>query len=792
MSLFKQAVRAGVSALALSLGIVGFTVPVRADGAAPAAQGTGAPQEVAPTSGVLEEVVVTARRREENLQTVPVSVTAFSASALAERDVEATTDLQKLVPGVVFTGAGSDENTTFNIRGQGKDVVGPGLPSVISYFNEVPLPSWGSVLPAYDVSSIQVLKGPQGTLFGRNTTGGAVLVYSAPATYNFGGYFEATLGDYNWHGLQGAINVPIVDGKVALRVAGEVVQRDGYQKNIGVGGDGADVNSRAVRVTLRFDPTDNIRSVVVYDYYWKHTHGAGEIAIGTTTPNPLYRSIPGFNCGVSASCDVDLALAVQRGLGFHTYDSNVPEHDDSTIWGISNTTTADLDVVSVKNIFGYRDTAVNLVVNDDGLPLSLGDTQQFRYDRQISDELQFSGSLLGDRLKWLAGAFYLDDKPTGPEATAINIFDAPGVAPADNPFGFVSNGLYTDRSKALFANLSYEIIHGLKLNAGYRETWDREGVCGFNGLPVTATPVSSVNQCVDTPGTFSSSVGFKAPTHTFGVDYNVNDNIFAYVTARRGYRAGGINSPMFNPNAPNPLSAFQFYQPQVVNDVEVGTKTEWKIGEAVGRFNAAAFRSKFTDQQRLIQNLPPNLDGDNNPADDPASTSLVINGAESVVQGFEAEGFLAPTSGLSFNVGVSYLDARYTSIETPAIFAGEAGSFPVYENTPKWSYTTSGRYVLPFKLSGANLTLNVDYYHVAKYLVGLVTVPAYGVADANLQLTDIGDTGLTATLFVNNLTDKTYLQNSDLTGAAPGVATFSIGAPRMIGVRLRYEFGGHR
>jgi iron complex outermembrane recepter protein len=166
---------------------------------------------------VLGEIIVTARRKEENSQTVPVSVTVVGANTLAQQDIETTNDLQRLVPGTILNGAGSLSNSTYTIRGQGKSVTGPGLPSVITYLNEVPLPSIGSYAPLFDVQAVQVLKGPQGTLFGRNTTGGAVLVYSVPPSMEFGGYGQVDFGNFNKHSVQGAVNLPVIDGKLAIR-----------------------------------------------------------------------------------------------------------------------------------------------------------------------------------------------------------------------------------------------------------------------------------------------------------------------------------------------------------------------------------------------------------------------------------------------------------------------------------------------------------------------------------------------------------------------------------------------
>ena len=199
MRSFKYSMMLASSALAFAV-----SAPAFAD------SGEAEQPQASPSQPVSEDIVVTARRKAESIQSVPVAVQAFSSEILIKQNIHDTKDLQRLVPGVVFNGAGSDLNTTFTIRGQGRAVIGTISPSVQSYVNEVALPNWGAVIPTYDVANVQVLKGPQGTLFGRNTTGGAVLVYSQAPKHEFGGYASATLGDYSWHELEGAVNVPIV------------------------------------------------------------------------------------------------------------------------------------------------------------------------------------------------------------------------------------------------------------------------------------------------------------------------------------------------------------------------------------------------------------------------------------------------------------------------------------------------------------------------------------------------------------------------------------------------------
>src|SRR5690606_6190222 len=211
---------------------------------------TLAPLATAQSATTIEEITVTARRTEESIQSVPVVVRAFDSAALREASISTPEDIQVNTPGVYLSGSGGRQNAVYQIRGQSKALSGPSSPAVVSYFSEVPDPVFGSFVPQYDMGSVQVLKGPQGTLFGRNTTGGAVLYSPVAPNYELGGYVSGTFGNYDNRQFQGALNLPIIQDKVALRLAGDLHDRDAYTKNLGVGGDIDDIDTESWRVSL--------------------------------------------------------------------------------------------------------------------------------------------------------------------------------------------------------------------------------------------------------------------------------------------------------------------------------------------------------------------------------------------------------------------------------------------------------------------------------------------------------------------------------------------------------------
>ena len=221
----------------------------------------------------LEEVQVTARRESENIQSVPISVVALSEDMLRQKNISNAEDIQTVTPGVFLGGSGGRQNVVYSIRGQSKALSGPSSPAVIPYFAEVPEISFGSAVTEYDLSSVQVLKGPQGTLFGRNTLGGAVLYTPNAPTYQFGGDLTVGLGNYQNQEYKGALNVPIVDNKLAVRLAADFQTRNGWANDIGTGRDIENVDTQAIRFSVLFDPVEGVSNLLTGDYYKAKDNG---------------------------------------------------------------------------------------------------------------------------------------------------------------------------------------------------------------------------------------------------------------------------------------------------------------------------------------------------------------------------------------------------------------------------------------------------------------------------------------------------------------------------------------
>src|SRR5579883_745908 len=235
----------------------------------------------------LVEIVVTARRREEKLQSVPVAVTAFNQAAISEHEIQDGADLMRLVPSL-FANSPTGNGLGFSIRGQGGGF--GGSPGVVSYFAEVPIGAGTGIGLYYDLDNVQVLKGPQGTLFGRNTTGGAVLFEPKKPTNDFEGYFQETLGSYDWVEESGAINVPVVTDKLMVRFAADIKNRDGYTIDYGPHYNGRDydnVDYWAFRLSILARPTDNFENYLLIDSLYSRDNGTGTSVSDVNPKFPL-------------------------------------------------------------------------------------------------------------------------------------------------------------------------------------------------------------------------------------------------------------------------------------------------------------------------------------------------------------------------------------------------------------------------------------------------------------------------------------------------------------------------
>lgn len=725
---------------------------------------TGA--DLSKTQG-LEEVIVVARRREENLQSVPVSVSVVSHEALRENNVQTFGDLQYLVPSMSSTTGFTRDALNLGIRGQGTNGIS-GLPGVIAYLNEVPIPTdkdgniAGGPGMLFDLESVQVLKGPQGTLFGRNTTGGALLIQSARPTNDLSGRIQLTFGNHNDREVDGAINIPLIEDKLLTRVAFRGQQRDGFTRLLAApdhpnGVDADDRDTWSVRGTVTFRPTQGFQNDTIATYSKYDSNGA-PLILTNLNPNGLVTMVfPSM---------VEL-FAQQQSLGTRKAIAvDTPLESSGSNLSLNNISRIELgDALAVRNVLGYDEAKTEYQFDLDAttLPIfNIPSTPRHQTIWQVSEELQFLGSALAGRLDWIVGGFYLKQKV--PNSYVLQTSTIFGV-PADAAYR------QGDESKAIFAQSSYDLsaaIRGVKVTLGGRYTWDDRFYSQRGGTLGSICSEPQINCDISTRRESKSS----ASTWTAALDYQVTRETLLYLTSRRGYRAGGSNLVTVQGKVVN-------FDPEYVTDVELGVKSDWQIVKRPIRTNLAIYRQKYSDMQ--VTQLVPS---------DAGITALTANAASSEVWGAEFEAIFQLTDALRLSASFDYLDLDYTKF-------GEGVDEEQLEatrtvNRPRRRYTIGARYDLPLESPLGRVSTQVNWSwqdRSGDFTQPGGAVDAYGLLNATINWDGIGGKPFDASVFASNLTDENYTAGAFVGYDLSGTSSQRFGEPRMYGIRLRYRFG---
>ena len=772
-----------IGVVAATIGLVAGATPAFAQEAAPQATA-----DQATTSG-LDDIVVTARRKEESLQSVPISVQAFSGDMLSERNVQDATDLQRIVPALTTYQQARDE-VTMSIRGQsssGASAQGQN-PRVTAYFSQVPLQT-GDTGPGkfFDLQNVQVLKGPQGTLFGRNSTGGAVLYEPARPNHDFGGYVNLQYGRFDDRQIEGAINLPAGD-TLAFRFAGKLAKRDGFTKNIVTGQELDNRNYFGLRGSMLWTPSDRFENFLMFDYMKSNTNGSSQQIAGINTNARLGTTaggVPIYLGGTSSATRYALfpdpalpnQVAKQIEGGPRIAQSAVDGVARSRGWGITNISTLEIsDNLTLKNIFGYRRFKQMSRYDMDGTLYPLLD--QVTPDgywsanlRQISNETQLQGKAFDGALDFTIGAFVLWSKSPSPQRTIQTSVGVPSLN--------ISSPV--ERSQALFGQFTYDFssvgVEGLSITAGYRYTHDFRSLVAANYRdPTWQFGPASCSLAAGCPNLTKAS--FNASSYNFSIDYKVSPSTLVYATHRRGYRAGGLN-----PQAGN----FGFaYGPEKVTDFELGLKTDFHAGGMEGRLNLAAFTSTQKDAQ-ISQSFPAQVNGQT------ALISLIVNAAEAKIKGLEADLTLKPFEHLTLGASYSYTDAKYTNVVD--VQTGNQITGRPFPFLAKHRLNLSANYIVPLADNVGELSFGANWAYSSKYSLSVFEDPlgvenGYNQLDLRADWNNLaGKEGLSLGVFVNNVTKELYKIGGVPIYSVLGTTSLLYNEPRTWGVQLRYRFG---
>jgi iron complex outermembrane receptor protein len=732
--------------------------------AVPAVLAQNAP--VATNAAGLEEVTVTARRREESLQEVPIAVSAFSADRIANIGAPDLTWLQQSTPNLTLQVArGSNSTLIAFIRGVGQqDPLWGFEPGVGLYVDDVYIARpQGAVLDIYDIERLEVLRGPQGTLYGRNTIGGAIKYVTRPLGDEARLDTKLVLGSYGQNDFIASGVLPIGDS-FAVGASAAIYRRDGYGENLTTGrGNHYAKDVNAYRVSAEWNPSDSLSVRLAADRVDDNSpakHG--------------HRQAPG------------LGLAAGEQVLGDIYDTRAGLGDDNAVQneGVSLTVAWQLsDVLTLKSITAYREGWTDTLIDFDTGPTAALDVQARYDDRQATQELQVLFE--GERLQGVAGLYYLNASASGSFDTIVGLFNLTTATA-----GFVDTESY-----AAFADLSYDFTDRLRASAGLRYTEDQKegGVYrqNFTGL---GSPLFGNDAAV--PGLLRSDYendrDFDKVTPRVSVSFDILDTLTTYVSYSEGFKSGGFDMRGDVVLTPETVEG---YEPETVKSYELGLKgTVW---DGRASFNAAAFYSDYSDQQ--ITRQQPTVSG--------AIASFVDNAGSSTIQGVELEGAVQFTDQLSLTYGVGWTDAEFDEYNSFQLVANpepppatipvpvDLADSAVFQNTPEWNGNLSLNYAQPLADGWGSLLATLtgsyrDSYTMFEFENPLLDqTDSYTLVDASLAWTAANDK-LRLQLTGRNLTDEEYkIGGYNFPGATFGNSITSFyGPPRTYSVSMSYRF----
>lgn len=780
--------------LAVGAGIVALTAGMPAFGQEAATQAGDSTANTTPNAG---DIIVTAQRRSESLSKVPVSVSAFNAEMLQERNVSSEQDLAALVPGLIVKSGQNSNQISFTLRGQTLDPFSGSSPAVLTYINEAPQSAGNTSTAFFDFSSVQVLKGPQGTLFGRNATGGAILYETTKPGDVYGGYLTVKGGERSYIQVQGAIDIPVSDS-LKIRLAGDYNKQDGYIRNANTGSTLGDTDALSGRITVVFDPSSSFKNTIVAQYSdFGGTEGAGGLysyhACGET--NNGYTLTATLDCVYGLNSPFAPTLG-DGPMGPGTWPGAVPgylawqQQHPYEVWlsydlphkahaaFVTNTTEVELrDGLKLKNIFNYADAfartpgilsgspfgSLNLY-NRTGLGSGPPGGEEFSTSA-ISNELQLQGQ--SGALEYIVGAFYSKTKKK--EYIPVIVGDELTPPLADIAYFYHQRS----ESKAVFAQLTYNVTDQLKIAAGGRYTWETAGLDQITG--------SLFNLSGSTP--LKQKAKLHDPSWTFNVQYQIDPQNMVYFAQRGSFRAGGFNGAVV------PFNDTNFFKNETTYDFELGYKFAGDLGNVRSRFNIALYRQIVKDAQHSIYAL---VNG--NPA------AFTVNVPEKRIQGVEFDGNFQLAPWLEFGFSGAYTDAKFTKnvvdLSSATGVAGLTIPFDTYTDAPKWAGSVYTVISLPVPQDLGEVKLRTDVFGQKKTYFsnneGSITprtqLPGYVTVDMRLSWDNISGSNFSVAAYAKNLFDKLYYNSGYVEGASGGFNTAIWGEPQTFGAEVTYKF----
>jgi iron complex outermembrane receptor protein len=726
-------------------------------------------QDAAPAPQGVEEIIVTAERREANLQDVPIAVTALTQETLEAQGVRGVIDIAASAPNLTATtGPQGSADANFFVRGVGQfDFIATNDPGVGVYVDGVYLGrTVGALLDAGDVGRVEVLRGPQGTLFGRNTLGGAVSVTSvAPELGELGARGRIAVGSRDRFDADAGVNLPLGE-TAALRVYGFTRYQDGFAINAISDARFGAIERAGGKVQLLWKPTEALSITVMGDYVDDSSNPAPSVLMAIAP-------FPFFPAGAAAQVQ-------DRSRFYRNFASNLP-FSENEIWGVSGTIAYDFGGVTLKSISAYRSLDALSTSDPDGTTFRIYDQRSPTEQTQFSQELQLTGDSFDNRLNWVAGVYFFREEV---EQTLFLCF-AP-ITPLSVYTGFFNacntwnqgNDQET-RSFAVFGQGRVALSDQLSVTLGGRWTREKKEIVSnqaFDFRPAGFSPAPGVvvpGFLAPIVSNLEDSAKFSRFTPKVGAEWKPNDDVLVFASWARGFRSGGFNGRLIAPNTQVPT-----YDPDTTDAFELGLKSD--LMDRRLRLNLTAFHTSYKDIQQTIS--------------DPAIQFRVANAGEARIFGVEAEAALVPVDGLRLDAALGYSSSEFRDV--PASVGPINGNALPF--SPKWTVYLAGEYRVDFGRFAA--TPRIDWRYQSRTFFtafnnqygvpddGLQEQQAgYGLLSARLTFADADDR-FSVAVFGQNLTDEEYYTFGQNALGVQGVSYNYLGRPREWGVTFGARF----
>ena len=709
----------------------------------------------------LQAVTVTAERTEGTIQTTPIAVTAINGDALTDRGIATLEGLSGAIPNLTFGNQLGTPNVS--IRGIGLSTLSTGQESNIAYnvdgvYLGRPAAAQGAF---YDLERVEVLRGPQGTLYGRNATGGSINVITKRPTDELEGYVNLSYGEFNRFEALGALSGPLGD-RVRARVATRYVNRDGFGTNVTTGNDLFDEETFSVRGTLEFDIADDWLLSVSGDYYTQDDSAIGYSFVQPGNPGVTPLAIvpadqPGLFGGLGGSTGGGGTIFQGDNVFDNSFD--VDPTNERDYFGFLAHLEGKIGSVNFNSRTSYRSTDYEITSDIDGSDVFFADIAQSEFADQFSQEFVFDGNLFGDRLDWVFGLYYFHEDIDG--NTVVNQpFNFPAFTGGVGNVFIASGNLQTD-AFAVFGNGRFGITDDLSFVFGLRYSIEEKELDNFGQVTAFGPPVT---------GVFDEM--FDAFTPRFALEYDATDDLFLYASATRGFKSGGFDLGTQNPDPS--------FDEEFIWNYEIGSK--FSFPNNLGTFNLTGFYADYEDLQvGQITGL----------------TLVIENAAQATVGGIEAELTFTPTKDLTLYTNATYLNAEFDDFVTDDAVTGAVGldlSGNSLPQAPQFTAQFGGTYTHDLSFGGyltfeANARYTDEQFFSAfNRADGIEQQDGYFRADLLLGYTSESER-YSVNVYARNLGENDVLTNSFVSSFLFGFPEFGFFAPpQQFGVSLSTRF----